>query len=251
MRRSIEFELKSLNKAPWAAPWRETQTVAAWLRHACGEALRQQEISEEWIDSYVLGHTAVEDYGHRLSFAPVASIGYAHSDAGIRRALIVEPPTATAADEEALGLLEIKLSGWPLTDRGGKARAVLAPLGDKSKVMPFYKRQARIWESVTPVVLHGYNSARGRISLNKTDRLLRQAFEAAGFAESLTAEITFQCAPLWAGTEGASAIRVPLHLAKWPRVHVRVEFRDGVEGPVLAGIGRHYGIGVFAARASG
>ncbi len=42
-------------------------------------------------------------------------------------------------------------------------------------------------------------------------------------------------------------MRVPEHLKKWLRYHVAVRFRDAVPGPVLAGIGRHYGIGLFAA----
>jgi len=49
---------------------------------------------------------------------------------------------------------------------------MLAPLRDDRKVLPFYVRTARVWQTVTPVILHGYNAARGRISLTKTDRLL-------------------------------------------------------------------------------
>lgn len=42
-------------------------------------------------------------------------------------------------------------------------------------------------------------------------------------------------------------LRVPEHLKKWPRYHVAIGFRDPIVGPVLIGIGRHYGIGLFAA----
>jgi hypothetical protein len=51
-----------------------------------------------------------------------------------------------------------------------------------------------------------------------------------------------------AGPGLAGSIRVPRHLAPWPRYHVWVRFEHAVSGPVLVGIGRHYGIGLFAAR---
>jgi CRISPR-associated protein Csb2 len=160
--------------------------------------------------------------------------------------MIVEPPEASV-DAEALDLLRIKLPGWILTDERGTDCAVLAPLREERKVLPFYTRKAKVWQTVTPVILHGYNAARGRISLTKTDRLLCQAFDAAGFPESLIDSIKFQAAPFWAGSGAANAIRVPRHLSNWPRLHVRVEFKEALAGPVLAGLGRHCGIGVFAA----
>src|ERR1022692_121662 len=249
-RRSIAFELETPEGGAFAARWVQAQTVAAWVRHAAGEALKQEDLSQAWIDSFVLGHTAPDDLGNRLSFVPIPSIGHQHSDGGIRRVLIVEPPEAEAG-AEALDLLRLKLPGWALTDEHRVRRALLAPLRDESKVLPFYKGEAIVWQTVTPVVLHGHNAARGRISLAKTDRLLCQAFESAGFPQAIIDSITFQPAPYWPGAQASTAIRVPRHLAEWPRVHVRVAFKEPVQGPVLAGIGRHYGIGVFAALREG
>src|ERR1022692_2497436 len=249
-RRSIAFELETPEGGAFAARWVQAQTVAAWVRHAAGEALKQEDLSQAWIDSFVLGHTAPDDLGNRLSFVPLPSIGHQHSDGGIRRVLIVEPPEAEAG-AEALDLLRLKLPGWALTDEHRVRRALLAPLRDESKVLPFYKGEAIVWQTVTPVVLHGHNAARGRISLAKTDRLLCQAFESAGFPQAIIDSITFQPAPYWPGAQASTAIRVPRHLAEWPRVHVRVAFKEPVQGPVLAGIGRHYGIGVFAALREG
>lgn len=248
-RRCIAFEMQTVDGHPFAARWGDAQTVASWLRHASGKALLQEELAESWVNSFVLGHTAPDNLGNRLSFVPLASIGHQHSDGGIRRVLVVEPCDASLADREALNLLRVKLSGCALFATGEKEpRAILVPPVDDGKVLPFFLRNARVWETVTPVILHGHNAARGRISLVKTDRLLRQAFDAAGFPESLIREMTFQRAPYWFGCEAATDLRVPRHLAEWPRVHVRVEFNEPVGGPVLSGIGRHYGIGVFAAR---
>jgi CRISPR-associated protein Csb2 len=246
-RRSVAFELQTLEGRPFAMRWDQAQTVAAWLRHAAGEALQQEGISQQWIDSFILGHTGPDLLGHRLSFVPLPSVGHIHSDGGIRRVLIVEPPTAAGSEREALDLLEIKLAGWLLTDERGEERAVLAPVRDKGKVLPFYRSKARIWQTVTPVVLHGHNTSHNRISLTKTGRLLSQAFDDAGFPAPCIGNMTFQPAPYWPGSGGAASIRVPRHLEGWPRLHVQVEFKEAIEGPVLAGIGRHYGIGLFAA----
>jgi CRISPR-associated protein Csb2 len=103
------------------------------------------------------------------------------------------------------------------------------------------------WGSVTPVVLHGHNSEHGKFSLKKTEQLLYQAFEKSGYSRQTIAELAFQPAPFWVGTEGALAMRVPEHLKKWPRYHVAVRFHQPVSGPLLVGIGRHYGVGLFAA----
>jgi CRISPR-associated protein Csb2 len=250
LRRWLAFEMQTLEGETFAARWDQAQTVAAWLRHAAGEALLHEEFDESWVNSFVLGHTAPEDLGHRLSYVPLPSVGHQHSDGGIRRVLIVEPPGTTGTDAEALDVLRVKLSGSTLTDQDRKTpHAFLVPITDRSKVLPFYTRTARVWSTVTPLVLHGHNATRGRISILKTDRLMRQAFDAAGFPEPIIQEITFQSAPYWAGCEAASGIRVPQQLKQWPRIHVRVECKEPIQGPVLAGIGRHCGIGVFAASA--
>jgi CRISPR-associated protein Csb2 len=246
-RRWIAFEMQTVEGGPFAARWDQAQTVAAWLRHAAAEALLQEELDKAWVDSFVLGHTTADDLGHRLSFVPLPSVGHQHSDGGIRRVLVVEPADASGMDAEALDLLRVKLSGRALVGEGEKKPcAVLVPPADDSKVFPFFLRSAQVWKTVTPVILHGHNAARGRISLVKTDRLLRQAFDEAGIPESLIQEITFQRAPYWPGCEAAADIRAPRHLAQWPRLHVCAEFHEPVGGPVLAGIGRHCGIGVFA-----
>jgi CRISPR-associated protein Csb2 len=247
-RRWIAFELRTPTGGPFATRWKQTQTVAAWLRHAAADALADEELRQSWIDSYVLGHTSPENLGRRMSFVPLPSVGHRNSDGSIRRVMIVEPPDTPRDDSEALDLLRIKLAGSILTDEDSrKPCAMLVPIEDCSKVLPFYTRVATVWETVTPVILHGHNAARGRISLLKTGRLLLQAFVAAGFPEPLIRDIAFQTAPYWSGCEAASAIRAPHQLAQWPRIHVRVEFSAPVQGPVFAGIGRHCGLGIFAA----
>jgi len=97
------------------------------------------------------------------------------------------------------------------------------------------------------VLLHGHNAdRRGQISVAKTERLLLRAFEMAGYNDGMIEHLAFQGAPWFPGTKHAAAMRVPGHLEGYPRVHVEVRFVRGMRGPVLAGLGRHYGIGLFA-----
>lgn len=223
--------------------WHAAMEIAGWLRHASAEALRAEGYPGD-INGFVLGHTADDsDPSFRLSFVPLPSIGHEHADGRIRRVMIVEPATA---DGSTVELLAGKLMGTTVTDNGGVEVCALAPLVDR-KVTAFYTARAMRWRTVTPVVLHGFNSMRGNISLRKTESLLLRAFEMAGHPPTTIKTLIFQAAPLWAGTGAANSIRVPEHLRAYPRCHVEVQFSAPVAGPVLAGIGRHYGIGVFAA----
>jgi CRISPR-associated protein Csb2 len=223
--------------------WDEAIEIAAWLRHAAAQALKADVNSAE-IAGFVLGHGPEGgDASFRLSYVPMPSIGHAHGDGRIRRAMLVEPRTA---DGLIVGLLAVKLAGAVLTDSGGNPACTLGPPPDE-RVVDFYTRQAQVWRSVTPVILHGFNATHGQISLTKTDNLLARAFEMAGYPAETIKRIVFQPAPLWPGTGAAGEMRVPRHLLRYPRYHVEVRFRSPTPGPVLAGIGRHYGIGLFAA----
>jgi CRISPR-associated protein Csb2 len=160
--------------------------------------------------------------------------------------MIVEPADETG---EISQLIERKLTGAVLTKNGGDKVCCLAPPETNDPVFRQYipKQGRSVWRSVTPVILHGFNTGKhGEISVAKTERLLLRAFEMAGFREEQIQSFAFQTGPLWLGTKHSSAMRVPKHLDGYPRIHVEVRFRIPVLGPVLAGIGRHYGIGLFA-----
>ncbi len=140
----------------------------------------------------------------------------------------------------------MKWLGPKFTNKYAREECLIEPRD--GRVTPFYTRSARVWRSVTPIILHGFNATRGVVSVGKTERLLLRAFEMAGRSKERIESLAFQAAPLWVGAETAKSIRVPKHLDGYPRYHVEVKFREAVEGPVLAGIGRHYGIGVLASR---
>jgi len=249
------YSRRGIVAAPWKAfglrttngedifskPWRTTMEVAAWMRHAANLALIGEDIGED-INAFVLGHPEDSDSAsHRLSFVPLPSIHPQHGDGRIRRIMVVEPLGAAGRAVELLGT---KWIGQTFTDEYHRDQCIVEP--EDGKVTPLYTKTSRTWRTVTPVILHGFNSTRGVVSVGKTEKLLLRAFEMAGRTSEQIHSLSFQPAPLWPGTEAAKSIRVPKHLDGYPHYHVQVKFRDPLPGPVLAGIGRHYGIGVFA-----
>jgi len=227
---------------PYSRAPHESMKVAAWMRHATATAILPL-LSRQLINEYVLGHIEAGDRSHRLSFLPLPSVGHRHVDGRIRRVAVVEP---LGADGAIVRQLRRLLPGVALQAMGNPAPICrLAPLDSHDAVLRFYTDSARAWRTVTPVILHGFNAQRGQISPGKTEKLLKEAFAEAGYPPESVQSLAIQAAPLVAGTVGARDVLVPAHLAKWPRYHVRVEFTTATPGPLLVGLGRHYGLGLF------
>jgi CRISPR-associated protein Csb2 len=217
--------------------------VAAWVRHAALQALPHQPETQPWL-SYISGHTQNSDPSQRLSYVPLPSIGAAKADAFIRRILLLESWEADGAVTE---FLATSLNGAALTDPSGRPRCTLSPLDEQDMLLRQYLPPfgARVWHSVTPVILHGYNTQRRQLSLEKTDKLLCEAFFKSGYPDDLIADFFIQSAPLVPQLPGATQFFLPEHLRRFPRYHVGVRFHEPVHGPLTVGIGRHCGLGLF------
>ena len=79
--------------------------------------------------------------------------------------------------------------------------------------------------------------------------LVRKALRHAGFGDELTfsAQIETRETGFIAGVEKASRYAVPSHLARSPRLHVKLSWPVKVGGPLCIGRGRFSGLGLFAA----
>jgi CRISPR-associated protein Csb2 len=241
------FHLRNPNdwETSIAHPWALSRDVAAWLRHATAQALLEEGLPEDFVNSYALGHPNAansESNSSRISYLPLPSIGHRYVYGLIRRVALVEP---IGGETPYLALLERKLSGRVLTAPNGQPAALLAPAAGDPAVLRYYVDPSSTWQSVTPVILHGHNTQRRSLSLPKTEKLLLQAFAAAGHPESSIRSLVFQNAPFFT-TGPARSAKPPAHLDNWPRYHVSVTFSQPIAGPVTAGIGRHYGLGLFA-----
>jgi CRISPR-associated protein Csb2 len=265
---------------------RETVVVAGRLRDATHRAALAAKAGQ-WppteIARFVLGHAEARGAAHeaagprRFAYLPVPTLharGPGDESAGaIRRVLL----TSFADDcDGEIAWAASALAGVELLDEETREPVALleALSGDDAacaRCAP--PRGASVWTSVTPVILPGHDDrkrlrarredegdamARRRAVLRRdarTDALLRKAIVQAGIDETLAAHaaITWQGPGLLAGVAHASTYRVPHHLARSPRLHVRIAWRTPggeplvMPGPLCIGSGRFYGLGLLVA----
>jgi CRISPR-associated protein Csb2 len=113
-------------------------------------------------------------------------------------------------------------------------------------VLRQYLDPPKVWSTVTPVVLPGHDeaapgivarrvrlaadqAARQRVrekAVERTERLLRRAFEQAGWSHELVAaaDVEWRAVGFRAGVELAARYHVPDSLNPLPRYHVRVRW---------------------------
>jgi len=276
LRRADSDDLRSFD------PVRRGLTVAGMIRHAAESGARRGMKDGAWVGSFVLGHGEEVGATHksvgnsRLAILPLPSVEWrgatgGHVIGGIRRVALCSFDDTRCEDVE---WVQRALDGAPLIDeRTRETVAVLSSLGRSDRMLRAYTDPAATWSTVTPVVLPGYDDRGGlrrracergvgaqrqkdllaRLSA-RIDGLLRRAIVQAGFAPVLAerAELEWRRVGFLPGTELASRYGVPDHLARYPRYHVRVHWRDeqgrpaAVAGPVCIGGGRFYGLGLFA-----
>ncbi len=257
-------------------------TLAGMMRHAVTCATRRAGWPESKIAAFVLGHGEPIRGNHipvgprRFAYLPLPSIegrgeGKARVVGSVRRLML----TAFSDDcEDKIAWAQRALSGRDLVDEdSGQSAALLSLLPGNEKMVRCYVEPADTWATVTPVVLPGYDDpAHYRRRLKKgvsaeeqkrllehlndrVDGLLRNAIVQAGFLKELAdhAELEWRKVGFWAGTDLADRYGVPDHLKRFPRIHVRLQWRDtqkrpvAVPGPICLGGGRFYGLGLFAA----
>ncbi len=279
------FSLRKLDDTGYRAfdTPRQALTVAGMVRHAAKASATATGRAEGWINTFVLGHgESRADTNHitvgpqRFAYLPLPSVegrgeGRARVIGSVRRVIL-----CSFADgcESGIAWARRALSGRELLDENtGEIVALLSQISESDGIVQHYVQSASSWATVTPVVLPGYDDPahyrrrlkRGvgaeeqrqlldRLS-GRIDGLLRKAIMQAGFTQTLAdnAELDWRRAGFWPGTDLASAYGVPDHLRRFPRIHVRLHWRDAqgnslqVPGPVCLGGGRFCGSGLFAA----
>jgi CRISPR-associated protein Csb2 len=256
-------------------------TVSGMLRGAVKAAAERDGWPESKVATFVLGHgesnggnAHVTVGAKRFAFLPLPSIE-ARKDAGdsagsIRRVIFT---SFASGCENEIAWAQRVISGQELREEnGGKAVALLSLIPANDKVVRRYMHSRAVWKSVSPVVLPGYDDPRHYrrrmergVSADeqrrlleqldvRIDGLLRKAIVQAGFSEELAsrAELDWRKSGFWPGTELADRYGVPDHLKRFPRYHVRIQWRNStgepvnVPGPLCIGGGRFYGVGLFA-----
>ena len=197
-----------------------------------------------------------------VAIVPMAFAGFPHADGRVFGFALV-PPVATALPDipgfrEAFKCLApydpgherrvLKLLGAPLIEP-----LRLAPAGANAKrslSADPYLRSARVWASVTPIVLDRHLKRGGDAEIRE---LIVRACEHAGLprpdphrvrtgkhsaVEGAPSARPPRGAPPWAGW------KVPKPLASRSLVHAVIDFEREIQGPVLLGAGRFTGLGL-------
>jgi len=262
---------------------RQTSVVAGMVRHATKLACERTGWPQAKIDAFVLGHGESKGSAEhiavgpaRFAYLPIPSIesrgnNVAHVVGDIRRVVLY---SFEEGRRDEIEWSKGALSGQDLISEEQRAPAALiALIPEPDGVILRYTRRAASWATVTPVILPGYDdpahyrrrlkhtmSSQEQVKLlsrldSRIDGLLRRAILQAGLPQTLAkhAEIEWRTVGFWRGTERADHYRVPNHLQRYPRVHVKMHWRDEygrpveVPGPICFGGGRFCGMGLFAA----
>ena len=229
------FSLRTPDDRPLIANGKRTIEVAAMVRHAIGRSAKCAGL-EKSVISELMGHGG----DGRISAQPLANVGYRHADGRIRRVLLVAPQ---CVDEDAWRSVVSRLPGTALVaEASGEAFGMLAPLPDTDAMLARYRGTGRRWTSATPVVLPGYDSLRRRPRPERSvGRLLRHA----GISEALVERATFERGSRLRGSGHPLSYRRPAHLARYPCMHLTLEWTVPVRGPLSLGAGTGYGLGLF------
>jgi CRISPR-associated protein Csb2 len=252
-RRWVAFRLRHPTEDRAAAfPQIRANHVAAMLRNATARLAEQQHMPPDWIDRYVHGHRrGGDDSSPRFSYLPLPSLeprsGKSTVVRAIRRVLVAELMDTA---ESHLPWVRQMLPGNFLTDdKTGDRKALLTPLTPGDGVLRQYTADRRgsgyaTWATVTPVVLPG--SDEGKFA--KAEKLFFKALRHAGYAPEALAELEFRNVSFWPGGDLALRFCRPDYLKEnfWSVYHVRLRWKQPVQGPIALGAGRHCGLGVFA-----
>ena len=290
----------------------KTCSVAGMVRHTLSLAARESHRNADWIARVVLGHAAQpttakdvrtgsqqiathrpEDVvgPERFAYLPLPSLvsrpvknpeqiasgqpapRRIYSDS-VRRLIITSFSDQLADD---LDWTRSVLIGAELVAIGqDRPVAILSPIPQSDAQIQMYLQPASQWETVTPVILPGFDDARGyrkrlRSQTNpgtdpesrarwqaridqRIDQLIRRAIYQSGWSSELAAaaQLEWQNVGYFPGSDLASRFHIPRHLEPYPRYHVRVSWRTpagdpiALPGPLCLGGGRYYGLGLFA-----
>jgi CRISPR-associated protein Csb2 len=233
---------------------RDLRQPAGMVRHAVTEFFDsvkgkrfRAHYGEDLISRKVYGHELqVEgeqskpvNHPH-LAFIPIPNL---YPDGRIRRVLLAGFGFESETDRELFADIARNLNGAELKDNDEPvARLVQVEEGEENwKFLDqFYGRSSRVWRSVTPIILTGFNR-RGR----KPEQLLYRALNHIGMDNAAIESVAVYRGPIVPKTFRPMDYRLSGRLNENPRYHAEVIFKRPVSGCLIIGRGRHAGLGLM------
>jgi len=205
-------------------------------------------LGQDVIDREIKGHPK-ESSGNRVSILPLPTIRKGPTDGRIRRVLLAQPFESDGALCDWLGQLFDGQELMPLGDAVRFPQMFLERITRRDTVVPYYIGISRVWASVTPVLLPGYDDRKDHQGnhqkrLARAEQLVRKALTQATI--DIPAKVELSRVPYWTGSLHSREYGPPEKLGHYPRWHVRLMFNQPLTGPLAIGAGRHCGFGVFA-----
>lgn len=222
---------------------RKAMHIAAWVRGQACQAAKTSSFPGD-AETYVAGHISTKvkkgEGPPRFSYLPVPSIGQRYADGRVRRFIIAEP---YGGDGKYVNWARGMLANITLTDRNGSPQARLQPMNKPDRVIQQYTKEAKFFQTVTPVIMPGFDDLKYR----KAQKLIIKALQQSGFsAEDDIEDIYLQKAPFLSCCYSTNSYSLPNYLQNKPGMHVQLKWKEPIFGPLAIGSGRHFGLGLFA-----
>ena len=220
----------------WLAFRLEDASWGADTAHTLARAARRalMALLGDEVPGALHGHDGNIDH---LAWLPLPDVGHRHARGRIR-GLAVGLPRSLAMADLAVLVRGLQRLHWLHLPDGQTARLTpVTETEDTPRVlrMGTWCRASLEWSSVTPVIL---DRPPKRAEADRLVQALVESITAAGHPRPVDVRLsrtsTFDGAP--------GALDIPTCL---PRYHATVRFAQAVEGPVLAGRWRNFGIGLF------
>ena len=242
---------------------RAAALVGRTLRRALMSGYRGIGMENE-IPEVVSGHTPAGNPSRlpHLGIAPMAFVGYPHADGGVFGYALIPPAETSLRDIPELRAAFEQVAHY---DHGAERRVLrlngvprrpplqLSPAGVaiKRSLSPEpYLLRARVWASVTPIVLDRHLK---RFDESEMRELIARSCVNVGLPRPDPGRIQVGkhsgiegAPPAWSvsGEPAWTRWRVPEPLASRQRLHAVIDFGRAVTGPVMLGAGRFTGLGL-------
>jgi CRISPR-associated protein Csb2 len=236
---------------------RDLRQPAAMVRHAVIEFFDSRKgerfkthYGEDLISRKVYGHEPkVEgeqskpvNHPH-LAFIPIPSLYPRHPDGRVRRVLLAGFGFEGETERELFDDLAQNLNGAEIKDKGESvARLIRVEEYEENWKFfkQFYGQSSRLWRSVTPIILSGFNR-RGR----KPKQLLYRTLNQIGIESNAIESVAIYRGPIIPKTYRPMDYRLSDYLDENPRYHAEIIFKRPVSGCLVIGRGRHVGFGLM------